>query len=355
MNSPVEDRLRQALADAGATVDTGTLRPLRPPERRWFRVDLRMVSAATVVVLMCTAAYTAFTAFGVDGGDQGSVAAMNPPAAQGKESELVAFLCSASSKHARCGTGDVPPDRIREIETTLRALPQVESVVYTSRASAYESLKKDFVHNRSVLKEVKITDVPASFTLRLSEGADVREVQDRLRQVTGIQEVVNPSGPPWPQAAELRKWPISVFLCKKGTALPTCGAVRVDGENGDFKVTKAGKGATSAEKKALEVLIGKMPEVEKYEYIDEKAAYEDFRKTYKSNKTLLDATRVEDMPQAFRLRLKPDSSWQNVLSELREQPGVAQATYLPCPADKSALQYEFGVTLPESTICPASG
>ncbi|GAA1681239.1 hypothetical protein GCM10009733_092410 [Nonomuraea maheshkhaliensis] len=355
MNSPVEDRLRQALTDAGATVDTGTLRPLRPPERRRFRVDLRMVSVATAVVLAGTAAFTAFTAFGVDGGDQDSVVAMNPPATRGKETELVAFLCTASSKHERCGAGDVTPDRIREIETTLRALPQVESVVYTSRASAYESLRKDFAHNRSVLKEVQITDLPAAFTLRLSEGADMGEVHDRLRRVTGIQEVVDPAGPPWPQAAELRKWPIKVFLCKEGTALPACGAVRVDGENGDFKVTKEGKGATPAERRALEALIGKMPEVEKYEYIDEKAAYEDFRKTYKSNKTLLDATRVEDMPQAFRLRLKPDSSWQAVLSELREQPGVAQATYLPCPADRSALQYEFGVTLPESAICPARG
>ncbi|WP_345392476.1 hypothetical protein [Nonomuraea salmonea] len=31
MNSPVEDRLREALAEAGASLDPATLRPLRAP------------------------------------------------------------------------------------------------------------------------------------------------------------------------------------------------------------------------------------------------------------------------------------------------------------------------------------
>ncbi|MEV5887820.1 permease-like cell division protein FtsX [Nonomuraea fuscirosea] len=352
MNSPVEDRLREALADAGATIDTSTLRPLRSPERRRFRVDLRMVSVATAVVLAGTAT---FTAFGTGGGDQDRAVAVSPQVVQDREAELVVFLCTAPSKQVQCGDGDVTPGRIKEIETTLRGLPQVKSVVYTSRTSAYESLRKDFARNKAVLKEVKITDLPASFTVRLRKGADLREVTDKLRLVAGIRDFVDPaSAPPWPRTAELLKWPIKVFLCSKGTALPACGAVRVNGENGDIKVTKEGKGATPAEKKALEELIRKMPEVAEYEFVSQKAAYEQFQEQYKANETLLGATRVKDMPRAFRLRLKQESSWQDVLAEVREQPGVAQVVYLPCPAEMSALQFDFGVALPESAVCPAS-
>lgn len=346
MNSPVEDRLREALTDAGATIDTSTLRPLRSPERRRFRMDLRMVSVATTVVLAGTAAFAAFG----PGGDQDSAVTMNPPAAQSKQSELVAFLCTASSKQERCGADDVRADRIQQIETTLKELPQVESVRYTSRASAYESLSRDFAQNQAVLKAVKITDVPASFTMTLSQGADVSETLGRLRSVTDIDQVVNPTdGPPWEQTAEQREWPLKVFLCKKDTMMPACGAKRSKNQ-----VVKEGKGATPAEKKALEELMGKMPEVAKYEYIDEQASYEDFRKAFETNQALLDATRPEDLPAAFRLKLKPGSSAQAVLSKLREQPGVAATHHLPC-SDSAALSFTYGIELPESEVCPANG
>ncbi|WP_326632590.1 permease-like cell division protein FtsX [Nonomuraea fuscirosea] len=348
MNSPVEDRLREALTDAGATIDTSTLRPLRSPERRRFRMDLRMVSVATAVVLAGTAA---FAAFGPGGGDQDSAVTMNPPAAQSKQPELVAFLCTASSKQERCGVGDVPADRIQQIETTLKELPQVESVRYTSRASAYESLSRDFAQNQALLKAVKITDVPASFTMTLSQGADVSETLGRLKSVTDIDQVVNPTDvPPWEQTAEQREWPLKVFLCKKDTMMPACGAKRSKNQ-----VVKEGKGATPAEKKALEELMGKMPEVTEFEYIDQQAEYEDFRKAFETNQALLDATRPEDLPASFRLKLKPGFSAQSVFFKLRGQPGVAQISDRRCLTDSAALSFTYGIELPESEVCLANG
>ena len=71
MNSPMEDRLRDALTEAGATLDPSTLKPLRAPERR-FRVDLRLLSVATVVVL---AGATTTVVLGAGGGDAASASA----------------------------------------------------------------------------------------------------------------------------------------------------------------------------------------------------------------------------------------------------------------------------------------
>lgn len=61
MNSPVETRLRDALLEAGASLDPESLRPLRAgePARRWM-FDLRIIAMGAVAVMVAVAAVAVF-------------------------------------------------------------------------------------------------------------------------------------------------------------------------------------------------------------------------------------------------------------------------------------------------------
>ncbi len=54
-------------------------------------------------------------------------------------------------------------------------------------------------------------------------------------------------------------------------------------------------------------------------------------------------------PTAFRFNLKPGSSAQTVLSELRGRPSTCRAQ------PTSVLAFTYGIQLPESEVCPANG
>ncbi|WP_344888089.1 permease-like cell division protein FtsX [Nonomuraea antimicrobica] len=341
-------------------MDSGTLRPLRAQDRRWVRMNLRLVTAATAVVL---AGATTFAVVAAEGGDVDGAVAMSPPSVQDEDAEMTVFLCSKADpedvategvdpKEAppqRC-KGSVTPDEVEVIERKLKAFPQVRGVYLVDQANAYEDFKKTFAHNQAMLDTVEVTDLPQSFRVTFEKGADRNGVSRALVPVAGVWEVMDHAMMGPVQTAAALNWEISVFLCKKGSATPACGG-RMGGKGLDAKATKEGKGATAAEKKAVEVLIRKTPEVVQSIFESEAEAYQNFREAFKSNQKLLNATKVEDMPESFRIRLKQQSSSQDITKKLRKQPGVAQVVDHSCSADKAALMAKFGVVLPESKIC----
>ncbi|MFG1698421.1 permease-like cell division protein FtsX [Nonomuraea sp. NPDC049309] len=102
---------------------------------------------------------------------------------------------------------------------------------------------------------------------------------------------------------------ISVFLCKKGTAIPEC----------------KGKAITPAQIKALEQHIKGTKGVKEVFFEDEADAYQNFKQSFSStNKALVDATKVEDLPQSFRIKLEDPDNYQPVIEAVTGQPGVAQ-------------------------------
>ncbi|TMR88581.1 permease-like cell division protein FtsX [Nonomuraea basaltis] len=105
---------------------------------------------------------------------------------------------------------------------------------------------------------------------------------------------------------------VSVFLCNKGTAVEECN----------------GKAITPAQVKALEAYIEKVPGVRPggVIYEDQAAAYENFKTAYASNEALVKATKVEDMPQSFRIKVVDPDNYQSVIQAVRGQPGVSQVT-----------------------------
>lgn len=101
---------------------------------------------------------------------------------------------------------------------------------------------------------------------------------------------------------------ISVFLCKKGTAMPTC----------------KGKAITPAQTAALQKHIEGTAGVKQVFFEDEASAYANFKESFANNKALVDATKVEDLPQSFRISLKDPENYQNVIQAVTGQTGVAQ-------------------------------
>ncbi|MEO3798745.1 permease-like cell division protein FtsX [Nonomuraea sp. B1E8] len=101
---------------------------------------------------------------------------------------------------------------------------------------------------------------------------------------------------------------VSVFLCGKGTAMPACN----------------GKEATSKQITALEAHIKAIPGVKEVYFEDQTAAYKNFKDSYSANKALVDAAKVEDMPQSFRIKLVDPDNYGPIVQAVQGQPGVAQ-------------------------------
>ncbi|MFI7453690.1 permease-like cell division protein FtsX [Nonomuraea sp. NPDC049714] len=350
MNSPMEDRLRQALAEAGATVDTSTLRPLHGSQRSRFRVDLRLVAVAAVVVLVGVAG-----AVGMGGpGDVDHAVAVNPePDRQKGKGEAAVFLCSkAVPKERLCQGRDVTAAETKAVDALVRQLPEVEAVVFVDQVRAYESFRRDFVHNKALMDSVGAVDLPASFRLTIREGADPKQVSLALRGVPGIQNVVDlPSGMA-ADRVETTRSVVRAFLCGKGATQVSCGAEQVlDGE-GTFKgVKKEGKAVTNAEKNALRRLIESRPDVESFTFVDQAAAYEDFQRSLKSESPIKAKVKVTDMPESFVLTMKPEVDRNMTIDKLKRQSGVATVVDGACAADTSLLIARYGLILPKSTVC----
>ncbi|GAA3653206.1 permease-like cell division protein FtsX [Nonomuraea antimicrobica] len=103
---------------------------------------------------------------------------------------------------------------------------------------------------------------------------------------------------------------ISVFLCKKGSAMPACD----------------GKAITPAQTKELEELIKGTPGVAEVFFENASTAYENFKESFSSNQALVNATKVDDLPESFRIKLQDPNNYQSVIQAVKGQPGVAEVT-----------------------------
>ncbi|MEO3806625.1 permease-like cell division protein FtsX [Nonomuraea sp. B1E8] len=342
-HSPIEDRLREALTEAGATLDPGTLRPLRAPERR-FRPNRRLVAAAAAVVL--AGAATAAVLGGP--GDVNSAVATNPETLPIEETDLAVFLCTESAPektgcHGRAAT----PEEVRTTEERLRELPQVDVVAFVSQEVAYEQFQQEYAQDKTLLAAVKPADMPPSFRVKTKGKADVTLASRALQglPVVNVGDIAADRSRQWNKYVD-----VSVFLCQDGSGLPACGGERTRGGK-DSKITEEGKGATAAQIKAVKKLIEGMPEVESFVFETQVMAWESFRKQHEDNRTLLNATTVEDMPESFRLTLRRESDAAPVVDRLKGQPGVATAVDHTCAVRQLALMNNYGLVVPDDKVC----
>ncbi|MEV4107596.1 permease-like cell division protein FtsX [Nonomuraea sp. NPDC049695] len=100
---------------------------------------------------------------------------------------------------------------------------------------------------------------------------------------------------------------VSVFLCTKGSAMDNC----------------KGKAITQAQTDALKQGIESTPGVKEVIYEDQTLAYQNFQKMYSTNKALVSATKMEDMPTSFRVKVTDPKNYGSVVQALQGKPGVS--------------------------------
>jgi cell division transport system permease protein len=100
---------------------------------------------------------------------------------------------------------------------------------------------------------------------------------------------------------------VSVFLCTKASAMPSC----------------KGKAVTQAQTSALKTHIEGVPGVQEVFYEDQAQAYKNFQDAYASDKALVNSVTVEDMPPSFRVKVADPNNYQPVIQAIEGQPGVA--------------------------------
>ncbi|NRQ30696.1 hypothetical protein HII36_02430 [Nonomuraea sp. NN258] len=341
MNSPIEQRLRDALTEAGARVEPETIRPLRVPARRRSWADVRLLTAAAVVIAGATTAL----ALGLSGGEDRVVAANPEPS----RADLSVFLCwKPADTHSKfCQGTSVTSEQKQAIELRLRSMPEVAVAVFEDRQTAYENFRRTNAGNEALLATVSAGDLPESFRLKIHDGADKKRMMTELQGLPGVAQVIDPAEIDSMSEPRLN---ISAFLCSRQNTTPACRAER-PASDGSAEAAATGQAPTTAQIKALTTKIRAMPEVESWHFEDQKAAYEKFKRINGDNPSLMKAIRVSDMPQSFRLILKLGADRGSVVEQLRGLAGVAEVVDQKCMYERIEPLMLFGLDREDPTAC----
>lgn len=186
MNSPMEDRLRDALSAAGATVSTETIRPLHtlPARRRRWRVDVRFVAIAVTLA----GVVAAVALWPAERQEQRVLAAgVSLAALDDRVSDVSVFLCQPRSPYPAC-KGAAPVDRAA-VQRTLQAMPQVQEIRFESQEEAFAHFQRTQSSDSVLAKVVEVGDMPESFRLRLRPGTDWDALVEAATEIEGVSTV----------------------------------------------------------------------------------------------------------------------------------------------------------------------
>ncbi|MEV6151040.1 permease-like cell division protein FtsX [Nonomuraea sp. NPDC052129] len=254
--------------------------------------------------------------------------------------EIAVFLCtpSADGCHKRYATAK----QRRDVETFLKATPEVTEVRFVSRAAAYASFRQEFAGQKKVLAGARAKDLPESFRVRVPEAADRTRITILANRRPGVGLAVDQAknGVEAPLRPE-----ISVFLCMKGSSVPACLHGRGEANR---------LAATVKEKKAIVAVIKRIPGLESYVYEDQRTAYRNFVKTFADNEALIAVTRVSDMPESYRVSMRPKADTDSPSRRLARMPGVSEAYDVRCLFQKARLWSEYGLQKLGSQECGKS-
>lgn len=320
MNSPVEDQLRRALAEAAETVRVETIAPLRPAQRR------RQVPVRALVVAVVTVALAVIVLPRLHGGGETAVAAAPPR----DKADLTVFLCRKTA-----GPACDADERVDAIQTALREMPGVSEVHFEDRRTAYDALRAEYP---SLAARLTPEDVPQAFRLVTRPDADLAGLARKVREMPGVAETVTSADITAALAPHNATPELAVFLCGNASAQERCG----------------GRAATKAQKEKISQALKAHPEVTSVTFEDQETAYENFRETNKRNEALVAATRVSDMPESFRVLFRPGvdpATRHGLATSMRRMSGVAHVVDQRCLVISSAAHRLFGVPVQEIEAC----
>ena len=113
---------------------------------------------------------------------------------QGKV-QLSIYLCTATSVSPQCHqNGPATAAEKAQIESDLKALPQVQRVFYESQEQAYLHFKQDFSREPSFTSLVSKSEIPDSFQVKLHNAqTDFNIVAGTVQGRPGVDQIVNDS------------------------------------------------------------------------------------------------------------------------------------------------------------------
>ena len=113
---------------------------------------------------------------------------------QGKV-QLSIYLCTATSVSPQCHqNGPATAAEKAQIQTDLKALPQVQRVFYESQEQAYLHFKQDFSREPSFTNLVNKSEIPDSFQVKLRNAqTDFTIVAGTVQGRPGVDQIVNDS------------------------------------------------------------------------------------------------------------------------------------------------------------------
>jgi cell division transport system permease protein len=113
---------------------------------------------------------------------------------QGKV-QLSIYLCTTTSVSPQCHqNGPATPAEKTQIQSDLKALPQVQRVFYESQAQAFQHFKQDFSRQPSFTNLVTKSEIPDSFQVKLHNAqTDFNIVAGTVQGRPGVDQIVNDS------------------------------------------------------------------------------------------------------------------------------------------------------------------
>jgi cell division transport system permease protein len=105
--------------------------------------------------------------------------------------QISVYLCYDASANPNCH-GAVTPVQQAQLTSTLKAMPQVQSVQYVSQADAYTLFKSAFSNDQAYVSSIKQSDMPPSLEVKLQNpSADYNVVASAVTGVAGVDSVID--------------------------------------------------------------------------------------------------------------------------------------------------------------------
>jgi cell division transport system permease protein len=101
---------------------------------------------------------------------------------------------------------------------------------------------------------------------------------------------------------------VSIFLCSKTSSTPNCNSTDV----------------TPDEKAAIGADLKKMPQVSRVENETKEQAYERFKTQFADTPGMVQSTKLGDIPESFRVKLKNPEQYQAIVQAFSSRKGVDQ-------------------------------
>ncbi|GAA1008528.1 cell division protein FtsX [Acrocarpospora pleiomorpha] len=105
--------------------------------------------------------------------------------------ELSVYLCGKDSPFPACReSGAISREQKVALESTIKEMQEVESVVFEDAAKALENFKLS-ENNRTLSSIVKVEDMPESFRVKLRDPEKTAAVTESIEGQAGVSNIIN--------------------------------------------------------------------------------------------------------------------------------------------------------------------